>query len=134
MIYELYFWREEGEFPLAADSVLTTFAKDPNLSKADRLSQAAINSAFRRRFPDIVTTEQGVESEGFKVSLKFDESHLPVIICVSSANPLHDTPELFARLLAVTRELGCSRIESAIKLPNAQPCATDDKKADIQPT
>jgi hypothetical protein len=120
MRHELYFWREERPIDPAADSVLDRLAEDRNLPGVDRLSLATINRVFSHYFPGITVTDYGMESEvgdcSFKVSFGFDDCNQPTIICISSESPLDETPETFHRLFAATRELGCTRIESSLRL------------------
>ena len=119
MRHALYFWREEGPIPPAADSVLDRLAEDRNLPGVDRLSLARINGVFSHHFPGITVTEYGMESESgdcsFQVSFSFEDANQPTIICITSASPLNDIPEIFGRLFAAIRELGCTRIESTIR-------------------
>ncbi len=119
MRYKLYFWREEGPIEPAADSVLDRLTEDRNLPGVDRLSLATISDVFGHHFPEIAITDRGMQSEAdgcsFQVSFRFDDSNQPIIVCVSSASPLHETPGIFARVFEVVRELGCTKVESAIR-------------------
>ncbi len=119
MRHEIYFWREERPIESAADSLLERLAEDRNLPGVDRLSPATINSVFSHHFPGMTVTDYGMESEvgdcSFQVSFSFDDCNQLTSICISSESPLDEIPEIFARLFTATRELGCTRIESALK-------------------
>src|SRR4051794_16252897 len=113
MKYEVYFWHEEGEIPLAADHILDRIAENRNLPGVDRLSLAAINRVLSHHFPNIVPTDDGLRSTdfdgSFNVSFSFDDSQQPTVICISSEHPVDETPKVFERLFHALRELGCNR-------------------------
>ena len=117
--HEIYFWRDERPIPLAADSLLVELAEDRNLQDVVPLSLTTIKGTFGRYFPSIVVTDLGMEwraSEGsFHVSFNFDDRNQPKSFCISSKTPLVETPQVFDRILAASRELGCTRIESRLK-------------------
>src|SRR3954470_20385841 len=116
MKHELYFWRDERPIPPAADSLLVELAEDHNLPGVGPLSMTAIKESFSRHFPGVSIAHSGadcrVSGVGFRVSFNFDDSNQPKTVCISSETALVESPELFDRVLAVTRELGCTRIES----------------------
>jgi hypothetical protein len=115
MRHYLYFWREERPIEPAADSLLDRLAEDRNLTGVDRLSLVAIKDTFRRHFPDIAIADHEWEAAAieFHVSFSFDDRDQPTSICVSSEHWLADTPEVFDRIYAAMRELGCTRLQSA---------------------
>src|SRR5262245_35477656 len=117
--HELYFWREEGPIEAAADSLRVRLSEDPNLPGVNPVSLPAIQDAFRCHFPDIIITDSGMEwkaaDTSFQVSFRFDDCNQPTIVCVSSQSALVHTPEIFKRILAAVRELGCTRVESTIE-------------------
>ena len=119
MSHELYFWRDERPIEPAADSLRERLSEDHNLPGVDRLSLAAIKSAFSHHFPGITVTDYGMESEAsdgsFQVSFRFDDCNQPTSICISSESPLVEIPEIFSRIIAATRDLDCTRIESSLK-------------------
>ena len=118
MKHELHFWCEEGLIPPAAD-LLVKLAGDRNLPSVVPLSLATIRETFSRHFPGIIVTDLRMEwrtsGDSFDVSFNFDDRNEPKGICISSVTPLVDAPQVFDRILAAARELGCSRIESRLK-------------------
>ena len=119
MRYDLYFWREDQPIEAAADSLLQRLAADRNPPGIDRLSLSDIKDTFRHHFPDIAVGDYDLVSEAsggsFRVSFSFDELNRPTSICVSSQDPLVENPDVFNRIFAAVREVGCTRIESAIR-------------------
>jgi hypothetical protein len=117
--HELYFWREERPIPPAADSLLGRLAEDRNLPGVEKLSLATIKAAFSRHFPGITVAGFGMEWRGFgvpfQVSFNFDDRNQPNSVCISSETPLVENPQVLDRILAATRELGCTRIESRLE-------------------
>ena len=59
--------------------------------------------------------EWQVSDGSFHVSFNFDDRNQPKSVCISSETPLVKTPQVFDRILAAARELGCTRIESRLK-------------------
>jgi hypothetical protein len=117
--HELYFWREEGPIPPAADSLLVRLAENRNLPGVVPLSLATTKETFSRYFPDIIFTDLGMEwrvsGVSFHVSFNFDDCNQPKSVCISSETPLVETPQVFDRIVAAARELGCTRIESRLE-------------------
>src|SRR6266481_7424271 len=110
--HKLYFWRDERPIPLAADSLLVELAEDRNLPGVVPLSLTTIKGTFSRYFPGIIVTDLGMEwqvSDGsFHVSFNFDDRNQPKSVCISSETPIVETPQVFDRILAAARELGCT--------------------------
>jgi len=117
--HKLYFWHEEQPIEPAADSLLVRHADDRNLTGVVPLSLAAIKSTFTRCFPGITATEFGMQwrasDDFFQESFFFDNCNQPKCVCISSEYSLVETPQIFDRIVAAARELGCARIESAVK-------------------
>jgi hypothetical protein len=114
--HELYFWREERPIEPAADNLLERIAEDRNLPSVVPLSLATIKSAFSRYFPGLIVAdfkmEWKVADGSFQVSFSFDDCNQPTSVRISSESPLVETLEVFERIFAVARELGCTSASS----------------------
>jgi hypothetical protein len=51
----------------------------------------------------------------FQVSFYLDNRNQPMGVCITSKTALVGSPQHFDRILALTRELGCTRIESRLE-------------------
>lgn len=120
MIYHhLYLWSEAAGIPPAADSLLERLVMDPSLPDVERLALGSIAEAFSRHFPGIATCVDGMSwrdaGGAFHASCVIDNEARPLCIRVSSDTDLMDTLDVLQRIQLVALELGCTRIESAVK-------------------
>lgn len=117
MKHELYFWRDERPIPPAADSLLVELAEDRNLPGVGPLSMSTIKETFSRYFTGIAVADSGMDYRvcGLSFRVSFDDSNQPKSVCISSEALLVETPQVFDRIIAAARELGCTRIESRLE-------------------
>lgn len=117
--YALYLWHEDRPLEPAEDSILDRLVEDANLAGVARISLAATRAAFQKTFPGISVVDRELFWQGaggsFRISFILDERNDPIVIRISSTEPLSENPELFGRAVAAAREAGCTLFQSAIE-------------------